>query len=125
VGHPRPGYGFGGNGRPYSSNYKESIMYWNTKERKYLIENHNKKTLKAIGQHLGRSLFSVRHMAVSLREQKVLPLKHPNWTPEEHQYLLDNLHRSNKVIALKLNRTYWSIKSRKRQIALGEVFFKN
>jgi hypothetical protein len=100
-------------------------MYWNTKERKHLIENHDKKTLKAIGKDLGRSLLSVRWMVISLRDQKVLRKKHPNWTVEEHQYFLENIHKPSRLLAVQLNRTYWSIKSRKRQVALGEMFFTN
>jgi hypothetical protein len=101
------------------------MAYWKVKERQYLIQNHDTQTLKAIGLELGRSVASVREMAVALRKKKILKTKSPNWTLEDHSYLVENLHRSNKVLALQLGRTYWSIKSRKRQVALGTRFFEN
>lgn len=85
------------------------VSYWTDEEEEYLKYNFRNKTFEELGKELNKSSYQISVKALELK----LVIKR-GWTDSELDYLRKNIKLSNYMLAKALNRSLFSIKSKKR-----------
>lgn len=90
---------------------KNNNQIWTSEEIDYLKNNFQKTTIENISISLKKSKYQIYLKITNLNL-----IKKKLWTEDEINYLKKNLHKSSLELASKLNRTFFSIKSKKTSI---------
>lgn len=91
--------------------------YWTDNEINFLKENYKKCTSKEIGKLLNKSIYQVEAKKVSLKLYPVKP-----WSSDELIFLRENKDKSLYELSEELQRTFASIKAKKRVLFLKDFF---
>lgn len=91
-------------------------MKWTKEETDYLLNNYKTKSAYEIGDKLKRTNISVSLKARSLGVKCVKKIN--RWTPHEDQYIMRNLHLTDKELGDYLNRTILSVRARRQRIGI-------
>lgn len=80
---------------------------WTPKEKQFLRDNPMME-IELLSSILKKSYYQINYMKgkLNLVDRKV-------WTKEELEYLVENIDKSNSILAEELKRTIFSIKSKK------------
>jgi len=92
-------------------------LWWNEKDKKFLVENINKMSYSELSKYLGRSLKAIRHKIKKIKIKK--NDRRRAWLPEDDK-MLKKLYPNNlldiKEIAKKMNKSLNSVRLRANRI---------
>lgn len=90
---------------------ERNIITWTNKEIQYLKDNYKIYSSKEISISLNKSVYQVQRTMMKLRLKGKV-----SWNSKEINLLKENKEYSNNELAIMLNRTIGSIKSKKRAL---------
>lgn len=95
--------------KKYCKTKKKIAIYWTQEEIEYLKKNFKGNDLISLSISLNKSKYQISSKAIELGL-----LVRKEWSLEEIEYLKKNIDLSNYILAEKLDRSIFSIKSKKR-----------
>lgn len=111
--------GIKSNHNPVDKKSPKSKQKWTDKEIEILKDKYSNYLAKDLLEFLSnRNIYDIRTKAVSLGLQSYYSAVN-RWTQEDERYIIDNWElEPDKVMAIKLNRTFRSVKWKREELGL-------
>ena len=95
---------------------KKSVAIWDDDELSFLKKHHTCLSLEEISKYLNKSKYQISEKVATLNL-----INKKKWTEDEYIFLKKNINIPTLELAIYLNRTISSIRSKKRIIKNGQI----